>query len=191
MTPTLVKLLVQSTVSVNGWVLCQSTAKIILAPVTIGMILNARAPRLAQFVSQFTPFASVLIVSLICGGVVAQSAPLVMSATSSSSSAVAGTALLSRVVVSVLGLHSAGFALGYLIPRWLGKPVDASKTISIEVGMQNSALAVVLARSIGAPDIAGLPGALSATAHSCLGSLLGAIWRWQEERKNSSPEDKP
>jgi BASS family bile acid:Na+ symporter len=75
-------------------------------------------------------------------------------------------------------LHSLGFAAGYLIPKFLfGKSERSSRTIAIEVGMQNSALAVVLARSIGAPPIASLPGALSATAHSCLGSLLAAYWR--------------
>jgi bile acid:Na+ symporter, BASS family len=37
-----------------------------------------------------------------------------------------------------------------------------SRTISIETGMQNSALAVVLAKSIGADPISYLPGALSA-----------------------------
>ena len=43
--------------------------------------------------------------------------------------------------------------------------------------MQNSALAVVLAKSIGADPLSYLPGALSATAHSCLGSGLAAFWR--------------
>ena len=56
-------------------------------------------------------------------------------------------------------------------------PIKSYKTISIEVSMQNSALAVVLATSIGAGPIASLPGALSATTHSCLGSLLAAVWR--------------
>mmetsp|Transcript_14921 Transcript_14921/g.19535 ORF Transcript_14921/g.19535 Transcript_14921/m.19535 type:complete len:471 (-) Transcript_14921:52-1464(-) len=183
LTPTLVKLLVQSQVRVDGWLMCQTTSRIVLAPVLLGMLLNSKAPRFSQWVSRFTPFASVLIVSLICGGVVAQSAPLVMSSGSSSS-------LLARVSVSVFALHATGFALGYLVPsRLFGKPKDSSRTISIEVGMQNSALAVVLARSIGAPDIAGLPGALSATAHSCLGSILGAIWRLQEANASSDTEE--
>lgn len=52
-----------------------------------------------------------------------------------------------------------------------------ARTIAIETGMQNSALAVVLAKSIGADPLSYLPGALSATAHSCLGSGLAAFWR--------------
>ncbi len=58
-----------------------------------------------------------------------------------------------------------------------------ARTISIETGMQNSALAVVLAKSMGADPISYLPGALSATAHSCLGSGLAALWRVIDSRK--------
>merc|ERR1712238_137970 len=78
-----------------------------------------------------------------------------------------------------------GFLAGYIIPRqFLGCAERTSRTICIETGMQNSALAVVLARSIGAPSIAGLPGAISATVHSCLGSLLAAYWRGVDNRSS-------
>ena len=63
-----------------------------------------------------------------------------------------------------------------------------SRTISIETGMQNSALAVVLAKSIGADPISYLPGALSATAHSCLGSGLAAYWRVMDYSKREKKE---
>ena len=53
-----------------------------------------------------------------------------------------------------------------------------------------TALAVVLARSVMggegvAPAVAAmacLPGAFSATAHSCLGSALAVYWRWVDRR---------
>ena len=82
-------------------------------------------------------------------------------------------------MLSIITLHSCGFFFGYAIPRYIFKNIEVKscKTISIEVGMQNSALAVVLATSIGASPLACLPGALSATIHSCLGSLLAAVWR--------------
>ena len=43
-------------------------------------------------------------------------------------------------------LHASGFALGYALARMLGLGVIEARTISIEVGMQSSALAAVLAR---------------------------------------------
>ena len=177
-TPLLVKTLVGRAVEVSGMALCAATAKVVLAPVLLGMILNERAPTLTKALSRFTPFASVVLVALICGGVVAQNASAILG--------LGGTASLMPVVVaSVLLLHSLGFLVGYSVPRFgLRYKEKTARTISIETGMQNSALAVVLARSIGADPLASLPGALSATAHSCLGSILAAWWRYTDAKKN-------
>lgn len=177
-TPLLVKLLVGSTIAISGWTLCTATARVVLLPVLLGMIVNSKAPNLASRISRFMPFCSVVLVALICGGVVAENASLLFSTTSSS-----GAALIPRIVSAVLGLHCIGFLAGYFVPRrGLGFGERTSRTISIETGMQNSALAVVLARSIGAPSIASLPGAISATVHSCLGSILAAYWRGVDNR---------
>ena len=176
-TPALVKLLVgQTNIAVSGWTLCAATAKVVLGPVLLGMFLNQKTPRLARWLSRFTPLASVLLVSIICGGVVAQNAALTSSAT-----------IGPTIVMAVLLLHTLGFALGYALPRWGARANErTARTISIEVGMQNSALAVVLAKSMGAPLVAGLPGALSATAHSCLGSILAAVWRIRATSEDKS-----
>mmetsp|Transcript_14874 Transcript_14874/g.26966 ORF Transcript_14874/g.26966 Transcript_14874/m.26966 type:complete len:445 (-) Transcript_14874:531-1865(-) len=172
-TPLLTKTLVGSAVTISGRALCAATAKVVLLPVALGMLLNAKAPKLSQWAARFTPFCSVLLVALICGGVVAQNASAVL---------IQGP-LLRTIVCSVLGLHSLGFLMGFILPRFglkLGE--RTSRTIAIETGMQNSALAVVLARSIGAHPLASLPGALSATVHSCLGSILAAYWRFLDSR---------
>ena len=166
-TPALVKLLVGGTIAVSGWTLCAATAKVVLGPVLLGMFLNQKLPTLARQLSRFTPLASVLLVAAICGGVVAKNASLTANAT-----------IGPTIVASVFLLHAIGFALGYGVPRFMAKTSErTARTVSIEVGMQNSALAVVLAQAMGAPDLACLPGALSATVHSCLGSLLAALWR--------------
>jgi BASS family bile acid:Na+ symporter len=131
--------------------------------------------------SRFTPFASVLLVAIICGGVVSNNASVLVGSNVSSSSS--SSSLLPWITGSVLMLHSIGFLVGYLVPRFGLKYTEkTARTISIETGMQNSALAVVLAQSIGAHPLAALPGALSATVHSCLGSILAAYWRFQDSR---------
>lgn len=49
--------------------------------------------------------------------------------------------------------------------------------------MQNSALAVVLAQR-GLPDpLSAIPGAVSATCHSLIGSALAAFWRTRGGRE--------
>ena len=61
-------------------------------------------------------------------------------------------------------------------PRSTSKQVQ--RTISIEVGMQNSGLAVVLARNGGfTSPLTALPGAISAVIHCLIGSALAAVWR--------------
>lgn len=182
-TPILVKFLVGSTIEVSGLKLCIATSKVVLLPVVIGMILNQYFPKQSKEVSRYTPFASVVLVALICGGVVAQNAA---SASTSASAAIIG---ISTVLKAVISLHLIGFMCGYLIPRHVLKMQEqTSRTISIETGMQNSVLAVVLAGSIsGADAIASLPGALSATAHSCIGSILAAFWR-MKERSNDADD---
>lgn len=178
-TPLLVKLLVGSTVQVSGLALCSATARVVLLPVILGMLLNAKAPGVSRYLSRFTPFASVLLVAIICGGVVSNNASVLVGSNVSSSS----SSLLPWIIGSVLMLHSIGFLVGYLVPRFGLKYTEkTARTISIETGMQNSALAVVLAQSIGAHPLAALPGALSATVHSCLGSILAAYWRFQDSR---------
>ena len=82
------------------------------------------------------------------------------------------------LLLACLLLHAGGFALGFLLARLSGESVAAQRTISLEVGMQNSGLAVVLARSGGfASPLTALPGAISAVVHCMLGSGLAAIWR--------------
>ena len=76
-----------------------------------------------------------------------------------------------------MALHSVGFGIGYLVANSLGAGELRARTISIETGMQNSALAVVLAQHFPNPILSSLPGALSATAHSVIGSIMAAYWR--------------
>ena len=80
--------------------------------------------------------------------------------------------------------------VGFVIPRYAFRySKKTSRTISIETGMQNSALAVVLARSVGADPLASLPGAISATVHSCIGSLLAAVWRFKDSRSENKEDN--
>jgi BASS family bile acid:Na+ symporter len=190
-TPLMVQLLVGKTILIQGQALCIATAQVVLLPVVLGMILKAQLPTLARFVSRFASFASVLFVSLICGGVVSSHADLIQQSlfsTSTGSSQLSSHSLLPRILICVCTLHTLGFFMGYIIPRFVIRLDEkTARTMSVETGMQNSALAVVLAKSVGADPIACLPGAFSATVHRCLGSLLAVYWRWKDRKeKNKS-----
>ena len=186
-TPLLTKWIVGSAIAVSGKALCMATAKVVLAPVALGVLLNEKMPRFCRWVSRFTPFASVVLVSLICGGVVANNSAMFMGGTAAVPSGAMSIPML--ILLSVLITHTLGFTAGYLVPKHVfGFPERTARTISIETGMQNSALAVVLAKSIGADPLSYLPGALSATVHSCLGSGLAAFWRVLDSRSKKKED---
>lgn len=86
--------------------------------------------------------------------------------------------LLAAVVI-----HNAlGLTLGYLAGRCFGYEAAICRTLAIEVGMQNSGLAVALAMKNFA-SLAALPGALFSIWHNISGSLLAAFWQWRDRRQ--------
>ena len=55
--------------------------------------------------------------------------------------------------------------------------VMSARTVSIEVGMQNSGLGVVLAGQNFANPLVAVPSAISSLFHSLIGSVLAGWWR--------------
>ena len=172
LTPALAGLLLGTVVPVDAAAMLASTLKVVTFPVLAGVALSAALPEgnfKARLTADVMPLLAVAAVALICGNVVAQSA-----------SALRGFSfdLAARLLLAVTALHAGGFALGYALPKsGLGYEETASRTIAIEVGMQNSALGAVLARAHLADPLSAVPCAVSATVHSILGSTLAALWR--------------
>jgi BASS family bile acid:Na+ symporter len=169
MTPMLTQALAGALVPVDGWALLLSTAQVVLLPVLGGVLLHHVAPRLVRFVLPIAPLVSVLVIALICASIIGASA---------SELRTAGPRLLAAVVL----LHVGGFGLGYVFAHLAGYGPTIARTVSIEVGMQNSGLGVVLARrhftdAATGISLAALPCAISATVHSVVGSMLAGYWR--------------
>jgi BASS family bile acid:Na+ symporter len=164
MTPLLTTWLAGRYVPVDGWALLVSTAQVVLLPVVAGVGLNAFFPRAVRVVLPVAPLVSVFFITLIVASIIGERGDDVRAA--------AG-----RLLAAVLLLHGGGFGLGYLFSKVTGHPRRVNRTVSIEVGMQNSGLAVVLARLHFASPLTALPAALSAMVHCVLGSGLAAVWR--------------
>ncbi|KAF6991818.1 hypothetical protein CFC21_008867 [Triticum aestivum] len=164
MTPLLTSKLAGQYVAVDPMGLFVSTSQVVLAPVLLGALLNQYMGRLVELVSPLMPFIAVATVAVLCGNAIAQNA-----------SAILASGL--QVVLSVICLHGCGFFFGYVLSRMLGIDIASSRTISIEVGMQNSVLGVVLAgKHFGSP-LAAVPCAVSSICHSVYGSLMAGVWR--------------
>jgi len=165
LTPLLTQLLAGQHLPVDGWALLRDTATIVLAPVAAGVVLNRLAPKLVHACLGFAPLISVLAVAAIVGGIVARS-----------SSTIATAAF--PLFLSVFLLHAGGFGLGYLAARSLRWDISKRRTLSIEIGMQNSGLAASLAqRHFPTEPAAAAVGAVSAVFHSVIGSALAGWWR--------------
>jgi BASS family bile acid:Na+ symporter len=81
------------------------------------------------------------------------------------------------IVTIIAGMHNVGgLALGYAASALLGFDQKVRRTIAIEVGMQNSGLAVSLA-IVHFEAIAALPGAIFSIWHNISGSLVAWWWR--------------
>ncbi len=161
-TPLLTWLYVGQQVSVPVWEMLLSVAKIVLVPVLLGVAVNSwLAERIRPLKAVFPVLSMVAIVLIIA----------IIVALNVHSIAAAGWLIALAVVLhNTLGL-SAGYGLGWIATR----DRRAARTLAIEVGMQNSGLAVALAvQYFGAA--AAIPGALFSIWHNLSGSALAAFW---------------
>jgi BASS family bile acid:Na+ symporter len=171
LTPLLTKWLAEEYVHVDAWALFLDTVKVVLGPLVLGLVLHHSAPRVVKAVLPLAPLVSVITIAMICASIIGQRADDIRKS--------AGVLLL-----AVLLLHSGGFALGWLFARLFGYEETVRRTVSIEVGMQNSGLGVVLAQNnFSEMPSTATPCAISAVFHSVIGSLLAGLWRLWPPKK--------
>lgn len=173
LTPLLTGALAGAYVEIDRWNLLINMVAIVLVPVVLGTLLNRLFPRAAGAVSGLLPLVAIVLVILIVGGIVGGAKDQIAEH--------AGVLLLATFL-----LHAVGFALGFVLARMLGLGVTEARTISIEVGMQNSGLGSGLAKTpafaaqfadITQAALAPVPAAISAVWHVVIGSLLAGWWR--------------
>ena len=161
-TPLLTQLWVGAGVDVDVPAMIASIFRIVLVPVTLGVAVNTWLGDRIEPVKRVLPLVSVLAIVCVIAIVVALSHERL--------------AELSGVLLLAVVLHNAsGLALGYAVSALVGLPEAQRRTLAIEVGMQNSGLAVALAVK-HFTALAALPGAIFSIWHNLSGSLLAALW---------------
>ncbi len=164
LTPYLTASLSGNYLSVDAWGLFYSTVKVVLLPVTLGVILNQYLPKFTQKAIPFAPPVAVLLIVLIVASIIGQGKEIILNA---------GLSLIFAIMI----LHLLGFVLGFVLSRIFIKDLAASKTIAIEVGMQNSGLGAVLARENFTNPATAIPSAISSLVHSIYGSIFVSIFK--------------
>ena len=163
MTPTLTALLAGSRIEVSAAGLFMDTVQVVILPVAAGAVLKWRFPRAIEPVLPVAPLVAVVTITLIVASVIGAGREQILASGF-------------RLLLAVFGLHFFGFLFGYLGGKALLGGETAARTVSIEVGMQNSGLGVVLARGNFANPLVAIPSASSTVAHSLIGSLAAAWW---------------
>jgi BASS family bile acid:Na+ symporter len=161
-TPYLTLLYAGQAVSVDVLAMLLSVLKMVLLPVLAGLLINTFFAEKMSKVKDAFPLISVAAIVFIIAIVVALNHERL--------GQVGMLVLLAVILHNLLGLMS-----GYIVPRLLGYDKKTARTLSIEVGMQNSGLAVALAGQYFAA-IAALPGAIFSVWHNLSGSLLAFFW---------------
>lgn len=188
LTPLLTKILAGAYVPVDAVKLSVSTLQVVVAPILLGSYMQSTFPSVVKLIIPFAPLLAVLTSALLASSVFSENVvrlkSSMLSATIGSGSGplsgVQGilSGELGVIILAVLLLHFAGFFVGYLSAAICGFKETQRRAISIEVGMQNSSLGVVLATSHFTSPLVALPPAMSAVIMNIMGSSLGFIWRY-------------
>jgi len=168
-TPLLMLLYAGQTVNVPVLEMLQTIFWIIFLPVALGTGLNHLFHDHMAVIRNVFPLVSVSAIVFIIAIIVALNRQQI--------------ADVAAVLFVLVVLHNlAGLAGGYWVSRCLGQDRRISRTLAIEVGMQNSGLAVALAVKYFSATAA-LPGALFSVWHNLSGAVLAGRWSrrvWQD-----------
>ncbi len=169
MTPLLTYLYAGETVDVQLLPMFLSILQVVIIPIALGFAINHFFPKFADGAADLLPLVSTLAIVAIVGAVVSANAAKILDC--------------GLMVLCVVVLHNLmGYALGYGAARLLGMEPRKCRTVSIEVGMQNSGLATSLATVHFAQyPLATLPGALFSVWHNVSGAILAGIYAKKAE----------
>ncbi|CAN1216543.1 Sodium/pyruvate cotransporter BASS2, chloroplastic [Linum perenne] len=163
MTPLLTKLLAGQLVPVDAAGLALSTFQVVLMPTIVGVLANEFFPKFTAKIISITPLIGVILTTLLCASPIGQVADVLKTQGA-------------QLILPVAFLHAAAFAIGYWISK-LSFGESTSRTISIECGMQSSALGFLLAQKHFTNPLVAVPSAVSVVAMALGGSALAVFWR--------------
>lgn len=163
-TPILSVLLIGDKIEVSAYQLFLGTVKVVLVPIFAGVLMNRFLPKFTARILPVAPLVAVLAIVMIVASIIGQGRAEILDAGF-------------RLFGSIIALHIAGFVLGYFLSKVVSKDKDVNRTISIEVGMQNSGLGAYLAQANFVNPAIAIPSAISSATHSIIGSIAAGWWR--------------
>lgn len=168
-------------VEVSFMAMAMTVMKVILVPLVLGLLTHRlMGEKHIASLSKVLVLVSAFGVLVIVGGVIAINGAKILDM---------GIFIILMVLLHNLG----GFLIGYFVTGKLGLGKKQQHSVTLEVGMQNDALAISLVSVFFAPAVA-IPAAVGAAIHQVTGSILAGIFaRHMEahEAKERAAEAKP
>ncbi|UOO77822.1 bile acid:sodium symporter family protein [Neisseria sp. Dent CA1/247] len=169
LTPAVFYLLANQWLDISAAAMFVSILKIVLLPIVLGVIAHTLFKKQTEAAVGILPLISVIAIVLIIGSVVGASKPKILES--------------GMLILGVVILHNAiGYLLGFVTAKLFKLPFDVQKTLSIEVGMQNSGLGAALAAAYFTP-LAAVPSAIFSVWHNISGSLLASYWASKADKR--------
>jgi BASS family bile acid:Na+ symporter len=163
-TPLFMQLLAGQYVEIDFWTMAWDITKIVIIPVTAGLVFNYFLHGRFKKLDEVMPIFSMLAIALII---------VVITSAGRDALLVVGGYLIVAVVIH----NVSGYFLGYWSARLLRMEERDCRTIAIEVGLQNAGLGSSLALAMGKLSTVGLAAAIFAPVMNITGSSLALWWR--------------
>ena len=164
LTPLLITNISGELINVDLDSLLLSTTKVVLLPVFIGLFVSKYFQSFTNKIIVYSPSIAVIFIVLIVASIIGEGKEIILNS---------GINLL----ISIMILHLLGFIIGYAISFIFLRDKKLSKTICIEIGMQNSGLGVVLAKENYVNPSTAIPSAISSLVNSIYGSIFVSIFK--------------
>jgi BASS family bile acid:Na+ symporter len=162
-TPLLMKALGGGFIQIDAMAMFLDMVKLVLLPVCVGATLNRLFGVRAGVVLRVMPSLSMTGIALIIAVITAAGRDNLLHV---------GSMLLVAVTLQML----AGFGIGYAMASLFRLKEADCRTISIEVGMQNSGLASGIALGMGRIATMGLAAVINGPVMNVIFSLVGTWW---------------
>ena len=165
LTPMWIWILASTWLAIDPLPLLWTVTKIVLLPVVIGIIVRRYWQPGPWLFEGILPIVSMIIIAWIVGVIVGLNHDQLNVAV--------------VVLIAVMTHNTMGLGFGYWGAGFKHATHQQRRTVALEVGMQNSGLAVALAVAHFGP-MAAVPGAIFSIWHNVTGPLLASIWRRQK-----------
>lgn len=171
-TPLLMKLLAGTFIEIDLYKMMWDIFKMIMIPIGAGLLFNKLFHGKSQWVDKAMPYISMIGIAGVIAFVTAAGRDSLLD--------------VGFVLIPLALVHNVfGYLLGYWAARALRMSERDSRTVAIEVGMQNAGLASGIAKEMGKIATVGIAAGVFGPLMNVTGSLLASYWHRRPPVENA------